>query len=63
MLSRLAARVRSAFASRRISPIRIVGAQSLHHGVMLYAAEIDGRRLIFAAAPHCVTLLTEYAVR
>lgn len=61
MLTALAHRLRSALVVRRVPPMRVVAAQALHHGVVMYAVDVDGRRLILAASASGVTLLSQYA--
>lgn len=61
MLTALVHRLRSALAERRVPPMRVVAAQALHHGVVMYAVDVDGRRLILAASASGATLLSQYA--
>jgi len=46
--------------SRSTGPLRIIAARPLHRGAAIYAAEIDARRLVFAATDHSIALLAAY---
>ena len=41
-------------------PLKIVAARPLHGGAAIYVADIDGRRLVFAAAANALCLLAAY---
>jgi hypothetical protein len=52
------------FFGRRAQPaLRIVDVRPLHPGTALYVADIDERRIVFAATPHAVALLARYRHR
>lgn len=60
-LQRMWHALRNWFARRTRTPLEIIAWRPLHGGAALYVADIDGRRLVFAAAPNAVCLLASYA--
>jgi len=53
-------RLRALFRSRVRHPIRVAAVQPLAAGVVMYAADIDGRRIVLAASPHAICVLDRY---
>ncbi len=47
-------------AGRARPAMRVAAIQHLHGGAILYALDVDGRRLLFAAAAHWGCLLSCY---
>lgn len=47
---------------RRLQTLSIVGARLLGGGSAVYAADVDGRRIIFAVSPHAICHLASYPV-
>lgn len=41
-------------------PISIAAVQPLAAGVVLYAADVDGRRIVLAASSHAICVLDRY---
>jgi hypothetical protein len=48
------------YRARRRTPVHVVGAQSLGPGIAVYALDVDGRRIIFAASSQAICILDKY---
>ena len=59
MLAGLLRALRS-WRARHCRTIHIAAMQPLGAGVVLYAADIDGRRIVLAASPHAICVLDRY---
>lgn len=42
--------------------MRVSGVQQLAGGVLIYAIDVDGRRIILGASPHAICVLDRYRV-
>ncbi len=53
-------RIRARFQARLHRPIRIAAMQPLANGVCVFATDMDGRRIVFAASTHAICVLDRY---
>lgn len=60
MLARLRNRLQRLLRIQVRRPISIAAVQPLASGVVLYAADVDGRRIVLAASPHAICVLDRY---
>lgn len=60
MLAVIREKLRGLFRARMHRLIRIAAVQPLAAGVVLYAADVDGRRIVLAASPHTICVLDRY---
>jgi hypothetical protein len=61
VISTLLAKLRAWLSARAAAtPLRIVATRPLHGGAAVYVADIDGRRLVFAAHASAACLLASY---
>lgn len=60
MLTKTFAALRRMFHSRLRRVIHIAAVQPLGGGVVLYAADVDGRRILLAASPRAICILDRY---
>lgn len=61
-IRRIVQMLRRAFARRITERIDLIACRPLHAGGMLYAADFDGRRHVFATTPHAACLLASYPI-
>ena len=56
----IVAALRRALTRPGAIPLKVVACRPLHGGAAIYVADIDDRRIVFAAAPHAMCLLATY---
>jgi hypothetical protein len=61
-VARLVRGMRTWFAARTVTPLRLVACRPLHGGASMYVADVDQRRLVFVTAPHVACLLAAYPI-